>query len=77
MTLVLIAMIIVALIIFIFLRPFVIKGLLMSYKSGRLGPAINEMAAFENRTIHTSKPEPWLEVSSIQSCLSDEAWKKL
>lgn len=77
MTLVLIAMIIVALIIFIFLRPFVIKGLLMSYKSGRLGPAINEMAAFENRTIHTSKPEPWLEVSSIQSGLSDEAWKKL
>ena len=40
-------------------RPFLIKGLNMSLKSGRFGPAIDELSAFHNRTIPAAKPEEW------------------
>lgn len=40
-------------------RPFIVKGLRMAYRSGRLGPDINEKEAFANRTIHCSNPCAW------------------
>lgn len=40
-------------------RPFIVKGLRMAYKSGRLGPDINEKEAFANRTIRSSNAAVW------------------
>lgn len=51
--------VVLGLLIFILLRPYVLKGLLMSWRSGRLGPAIDEMSAFENRIVHAGQGQPW------------------
>lgn len=60
------------------LRPYLIKGLLMSWRSGRLGPAINEMSAFENRQIRHKTGEPWQTAPSLKDkILSSSAIEKL
>ncbi|MBK8505527.1 MAG: serine hydrolase [Saprospiraceae bacterium] len=61
-----------------FLKPHIIKGLKMSYRSKRLGPAIDEMSAFENRLIHAGDPSPWIYAEDFQSVtLSTESLGKL
>lgn len=78
MILVFIILVLLAVVLLLAFRPYIIKGLLMSFKSGRLGPAIDEMAAFENRIIRKQKPEPWALSGDLEnSQLSAEALEKL
>jgi CubicO group peptidase (beta-lactamase class C family) len=78
MILVLVILILLVVVLFFAFRPYIVKGLLMSVKSGRLGPAINEMAAFKNRIIRKQKPEPWAHSIDLEnSHLSSEALEKL
>jgi CubicO group peptidase (beta-lactamase class C family) len=50
----------------------------MSYRSKRLGPAIDEMSAFENRMIPAGDPRPWAYAENFQSAtLSTDALAKL
>jgi len=51
---------------FFTLRPYVIKGLIMSWRSGRLGPGIDDMSAFDNRQIPKKIGRPWQVDPSIE-----------
>ncbi len=59
-------------------RPFIVKGLRMAYKSGRLGPDINEKEAFANREIHCANPQAWpMDPLYNHHRLSEESLDKL
>ncbi|MCB0686590.1 MAG: serine hydrolase [Saprospiraceae bacterium] len=62
----------------LWLRPYVVKGLLLSWKSGRLGPSIDEKEAFDNRVISKNTGQPWAADAHLQEReLSDTAIAKL
>lgn len=59
-------------------KPFLWRGVLLSFKAGRFGPAIDEMSAFENRIVKTNNPQPWKPRQGHESRrVSDQALAKL
>ncbi len=43
----------------LYARPYLVKAVRMSLRSGRPGPAIDEMHAFHNRRVGKGDPSPW------------------
>ncbi len=54
------------------------RGLKMAYRSGRLGPSIDELNAFSNRSVKCGIPAPWEKDSNYNSItLTESATAKL
>ena len=61
--------------VFLYSKSYILKGVKMSLKSRRIGPAIDEMSGFDNRVVHPGKSLPWEQLESPRNLTAESIHK--